>query len=98
MTTKWQPGVLAVIMVSEWQRNRYRVVELVEPQYGGHGKRWFVRDPNGVTLDGYRLATGKLLEARVLGVAQWKLRLLDQEYDELVELNGTYFCLKGTAA
>lgn len=105
MTNKFEPGALAVVMVSEWPRNRYRVVELVEPYPGANCvDSWIVLDPNGTDFDGHQayagtcLGTGEVLTSKTLGIARWKLRPLDAEYDELVELNGTHYCLKGIAA
>lgn len=87
--SKWEPGERAVIVVSEWPNNVNRVVTLfglADDVFKRHdvarGKLWMVRD--GAMFDGWGVLanggrTGYVVQYPQLMIAQWKLRLLDDD-------------------
>jgi hypothetical protein len=85
MSQKWEPGARAVIVVSNHYVNVNRVVVLVDPLEIGdwREKGWSVRD--GKLFRGFGLrdmhnlwtSGNRIIDADLLGIEQWKMRLLD---------------------
>jgi hypothetical protein len=94
---EWQPGARAAIIVTEWPRNMFRVVELHSPLAVHMGNGWIVTDPLGGTFDGYQVyshdntkTNGQMIVRPVLGIAQWKLRLVNGD-DRVREFLGSLY-------
>jgi hypothetical protein len=79
MMQRWEPGARAAIVISEHYENMNRVVVLQHALRSSKGIRiWAVED--GKLLNGYdvsKLPERVHIESMVLGIEQWKLRLLE---------------------
>lgn len=83
-TQRWEPGARAAIVISEHYENMNRVVTLDRNfRFNDGGAGWFVAD--GKPFKGYEMngntgvCSGNLIYRDELGIAQWKLRLLDED-------------------
>lgn len=99
---KWQPGVRAVIVVSEWEQNLGRVVTLfgvMDRKFWRHDTArsglpmWIVRD--GKPFQGWHVCSdgstcAEVVEFPQLGIAQWKLRLLRDNEETTIRDDAEY--------
>jgi hypothetical protein len=87
---KFEPGVKCVIVISNFDENRNRVVTITE--LAGEtdcGKVWFVHD--GKPFKGFRAdGSGSIVisDPNEFGIGQWKLRLLEDDEPTMLDEEG----------
>ena len=86
MSQRWEVGAVAIIVVAEQPGNAGRVVELIEWYgMGALGPVWIVFD--GKTFNG-DTRLGHPPTALKMGIAQWKMRLLDDDDEVETDAEG----------